>query len=207
MPFGECEWLLDPRRAMVNESLRWLIISDLHLGKARHFQRSGIPVPASMTQTDLDRLASLIKDHQPDRVVLLGDLFHSDENRDWAIFAEFVKDHFPLHFTLVQGNHDILDRERYEEGGLELVNEIIDPHFIMRHEPGGDGELPLIAGHLHPGIRLRGRARQSMRLPCFYIQEKTFILPAFGRFTGTALIHPQKNDRIIAIAENGLVEL
>ena len=37
-----------------------LILSDLHIGKAAHFQKSGIPIPKDVLTTDLERLKQLI---------------------------------------------------------------------------------------------------------------------------------------------------
>ena len=55
-----------------------------------------------------------------------------------------------------------------------------------------------LAGHVHPSIKLRGKARQSLRLPCFYFSDQNGLLPAFGKFTGTAIIRPKKTDQIFA---------
>ena len=44
----------------------------------------------------------------------------------------------------------------------------------------------VLAGHLHPGVRLHGPGRQSVRLPCFAFGRNAALLPAFSEFTGTA---------------------
>jgi hypothetical protein len=46
-----------------------------------------------------------------------------------------------------------------------------------------------------------------MTLPCFYFGKDQGILPAFGSFTGMALIAPQKDDRIFVIAENKIQQI
>ena len=41
-----------------------------------------------------------------------------------------------------------------------------------------------ISGHIHPGVLLRGHAKQAMKLPCFAMNERQLVLPAFSLFTG-----------------------
>ncbi len=89
---------------------------------------------------------------------------------------------------LVLGNHDVLEAADYSFLQLHTVPLAIPP-FILTHEPlpaNHPTELYNLCGHIHPGITLRGRARQSVKAPCFYFGERVGILPAFGNFTGMA---------------------
>src|SRR5688500_16494176 len=43
----------------------------------------------------------------------------------------------------------------------------------------------IFSGHIHPGISIRGLAKQSLHFPCFYFTDNYCVLPAFSRFTGT----------------------
>ena len=81
---------------------------DVHLGKAATFRAHDCPVPEGVTQADLARLSALIHRHDPDHLVLLGDLFHAREAlhqaalqplREWRAGCR-------LALTLVRGNHD-----------------------------------------------------------------------------------------------------
>ena len=65
----------------------------------------------------------------------------------------------------------------------------------------------VIAGHLHPAVRLSGRGDDSLRLPCFWWRERLAILPAFGEFTGGATIAREAGDRVVAVAERRLYEI
>jgi metallophosphoesterase superfamily enzyme len=58
------------------------------------------------------------------------------------------------------------------------------------------------AGHIHPGVSLRGKGRQALTLPCFYFGTNQAYLPAFGKFTGLARITPCKDDRVYVVAED-----
>jgi uncharacterized protein len=64
-----------------------------------------------------------------------------------------------------------------------------------------------ISGHIHPGIRIGGIAKQALRFPCFYFAEQFAVLPAFSRFTGLALIQPKQNENVFAIVENKLLQI
>jgi metallophosphoesterase superfamily enzyme len=67
---------------------------------------------------------------------------------------------------------------------------------------GGPARLTL-AGHLHPVARISGRGRDSLRLPCFVIDGRQIVLPAFGEFAGGSLVWPENGRRIILVAQTG----
>src|SRR3989344_3761432 len=54
------------------------------------------------------------------------------------------------------------------------------------HHPQAVAGHTVLAGRLHPTLRLRGPARDALRAPCFGWGDGQLILPAFGAFTGTA---------------------
>ena len=57
---------LMPEKAMFWPTRKTLIIADVHLGKAMHFRRAGIPVPGGVEQLNLQRLEDLILSTRPD---------------------------------------------------------------------------------------------------------------------------------------------
>ena len=63
------------------------------------------------------------------------------------------------------------------------------------------------SGHIHPGISIRGMAKQSLHFPCFYFADNYCVLPAFSRFTGTHGIDPQKGENVFAIVENQIMQV
>ena len=80
---GEVLHLL-PDGAVWWASVRTLWLSDLHLGKAAHFRPHGVPSGSEPTLATLHRLRAQLQALQPAGVLLLGDLFHSDINREWS---------------------------------------------------------------------------------------------------------------------------
>jgi DNA ligase-associated metallophosphoesterase len=180
---GEEMWLL-AQKALYRPTLGQLIISDVHLGKTAHFRKAGIPLPQQGQWKDIDRIDYLIKQLQPASVLFLGDLFHSDYNREWLHFKALLASHPSLQFILVEGNHDILQDSHYNMSNLHTAEFIEEGRLLFTHYPV---EAPLqlnICGHIHPGITLGGLAKQSISLPCFFHSAEHFILPAFGSLTG-----------------------
>jgi metallophosphoesterase superfamily enzyme len=61
-----------------------------------------------------------------------------------------------------------------------------DAPVLACHHPQAVAGHTVIAGHMHPTLRLRGPGRDTMRTPCFGWGEGQLVLPAFGAFTGTS---------------------
>ena len=195
-----------PEKGIFWEEKNYLILADLHLGKAGHFRKSGIPISDLIHSKDILILVKLIAKFKPQQVIFLGDLFHSDHNQGWEVFKRWIKSKAPLPFKLVLGNHDVLDESSYRISNLEVMEKLSLHPFDLTHIPE-ETELYNLAGHIHPAVRLTGKGRQSLRLPCFYFGKKNGLLPAFGNFTGTAKINIDKTDAVFAIADNKVVRV
>jgi DNA ligase-associated metallophosphoesterase len=198
---GQQLWL-SPHRCLYWEEERSLILSDLHFGKTGHFRKAGIAVPQSVYREDLLRLLSLIQYFQPKQLLIVGDLFHSLENKELDLFLRWRDDFPDLGFRLVLGNHDILRADWYVKAGI-VVNEGVlgmgGFAFVHDIEDAEESGPYYFSGHLHPGIRINGMGKQSLQFPCFYFGGEYAILPAFGRFTGTVSIDPGAESNVFAI--------
>lgn len=205
---------LSAERAIYWEDTRSLILSDLHLGKGGHFRRSGIAIPGSVNQNDLHRLFQLIQHFQPARILIVGDMFHSSTNAEVEHFARWRDDLPSIDFHLILGNHDILPEAQYRQMSLKTsVGLLEEKPFGFIHEndalPSGEEQSTgyYFTGHLHPGILLKGAGKQSLRFPCFHFGTDQCVLPAFGGFTGLALISPKPGDAVFAIVEKQLMRI
>jgi DNA ligase-associated metallophosphoesterase len=196
--------VLHAEKAIYWPGRRMLIIADLHLGKGHHFRKSGIPVPGTLDLENLRRIRNLISEFDPEEVLFLGDLFHSSYNESWQEVKALTSENPKCNFTLVQGNHDIMDENVYQHADILLFdgNLIIDP-FIFSHHPLSEieGGFYNIAGHIHPAARLIHSGKQSLTFPCFHIGMDQAILPAFGEFTGMHVLPVKNSDRIYIICE------
>jgi len=200
--------ILSPEKALFWEQEKTLVVSDVHLGKSGHFRKHGIAVPQQVNSGNLERLSLLINQTRPDRLIFLGDLFHSEYNREWNEFVRWRWNYNELSIWLTTGNHDILNRQQYESLNLVLIEQLIHPPFLFRHEPVTDlfedGLYP-VCGHIHPAVKLKGKGRQRVTLPCFYFSDTHALLPAFGNFTGTHKIKPGKHSNVFAVSEGEIL--
>ena len=196
------ELLLSPERVVYWPAHQMLIVSDLHLGKAGHFRKHGIAVPASVHHHDLYTLTMVKNQFGARHIVFLGDLFHSEPNAQWRQLEDWVTNYGQERMTLVRGNHDILPDRLYEDLGMEVVDELHVGPFHFTHEEELKEATYNISGHLHPGVRLRGLAKQGLRIPCFYFRPENAYMPAFGKFTGLYTLRKRKQDKAFGIAEN-----
>jgi len=184
------------------------LLSDLHLGKVTHFRKAGIAVPQAAAEDTLLRLEVLCNSFELERVLLLGDLFHSDHNHEWLDFQSFVARYHFIKFELVMGNHDLFSTKEYTAAGLVCHTELLDePPFTFTHDRFHDSEYFNIYGHIHPAVRLFGKAKQAIRLPCYFFRRQEAILPAFGTFTGNHTLKYGLEDNIFVIAESEVIKV
>ena len=202
-------FILSPLKAVFLPDSGQLVLSDLHVGKAAHFRRHGIPVTAEVMQADLQRLSRLIKEFDPVQLVVVGDMFHHSHNADVAGFGLWRKAFHHLPFLLVAGNHDKLTTAHYAGMQIEVCNKFTNEPFCFVHEkPKPEDGKYFISGHVHPGITLTGRARQHVRIPCFVVGKNYLILPAFSNFTGLdtlSTVHSEAD--VFAIVNNRLIKV
>ncbi len=198
-----------PEKAVWIESLRILLLADLHFGKASHFRKAGIPIPEQVHDLDYKRLEKLVRKHSPTHTYFLGDLFHSTWNEQWEDLLSFLGQFPETTFHLVLGNHDILPTAHYQNSRLQVHQKpIILESLLLSHEPKpAPNGLLNICGHIHPGILLKGKAKQSVRIPCFHYTADSLVLPSFGNFTGLFLIDGKKTDFIWGIAEERVIPI
>lgn len=199
--------VLHAHRALYWPRMRWVVVSDLHLGKAAHFRKAGVPLPEGQDVATLARLDGVIREFAPERVLILGDLFHSSHNKAWALFHSWAM-HQTCALQLVFGNHDILADRRYMEAGVGITAGSLEVGpFLFAHEPEPQRGQYVIGGHVHPGISLRGRARQHMRLPCFTFGPDLGVLPAFGLSTGLFTILPGPTQYVFACTPGSVIDV
>ncbi|GAB4188943.1 MAG: ligase-associated DNA damage response endonuclease PdeM [Wenzhouxiangellaceae bacterium] len=196
------------QRALWWPERRTLIVADLHWGKDTVFRQSGLAVPEGTLAADLQRLDELITRYQAERLLILGDLVHSAPTVEdsWAqSIARWRRRHQALTIAVVNGNHDRRLGPWLNEWGMQDMGASCrEAPFVWRHEPSVSDDGYVIAGHLHPAVAVRiGRRRQ--RLPVFWFGPDYAVLPAFGSFTGQALIQGTAQDRIYAVVNQRVV--
>ncbi len=188
------------------EEQQALLISDVHLGKVGHFRKHGLAIPSLAIAENFNRLDEVVGLFQPEKIIFLGDLFHSDINNEWKFFCDWVNK-TKVEIMLVEGNHDIISGEHYCHLDIVIYPKLIIGSFLLTHHPTEDVQLFNFCGHIHPGIKLKDLGRQALKLSCFFRKENQMILPAFGEFTGNYFMRPDANDKVYAIAGNEVIRV
>lgn len=208
---GDEHVIMSAERTLFWENESTLIVADLHVGKTGHFRKAGIGVPQQVYKDDLHRLLAQILFFKARRLIIVGDLTHSSANKEMDLFRKWRKDFPSLDVHLVKGNHDILEEKWYSEADISVsVGDYSIRQFHFVHDiltagiKAGKGQYSF-SGHLHPGISIKGKGRQSLHFPCFYFTKKYCVLPAFSRFTGTYRVVPQEGEKAFAIIEKEII--
>ena len=89
---------LTNQRALFWKKQKSLILSDLHIGKTAHFRKAGIPIPSAILDNDLNRLQSLIDYFDVEIILVVGDLFHAENNTDIDQFQKFIQHNKNINF-------------------------------------------------------------------------------------------------------------
>ncbi len=198
---------------LADKALYWpagqaLLIADIHFGKAAAYRALGQPVPSGTTRDNLQRLDTLLARHGCRQLIFLGDFLHARHARTQATLAALQawrERHGELEILLIRGNHD---RSAGDPPATLNIRVVAEPYllgpFALQHEPTPHPSHPVLAGHVHPVCLLRGRARQRLRLPCFSLDERLCLLPAFGAFTGGMQVDAAPGRRLYALADGGV---
>ncbi|APX89384.1 metallophosphoesterase [Brevirhabdus pacifica] len=191
-------------RALPSGGLWWpgadlLCVSDLHLGKAERMARRGGPMlPPYEVRDTLGRLEQDLAATGAGTVICLGDSFddldaaHALPPAERAWLERLVA---PRRWIWAEGNHD---PDPVPFGGSHAA-EVLRAPLVFRHiarPPGGDGAgtpdsggaLAEVSGHYHPKARVNLRSQRITR-PCFLLDRKRLILPAYGTYTGGLFSH------------------
>jgi DNA ligase-associated metallophosphoesterase len=173
-----------PQRAVWCNETRSLFIADVHVGKTGHFRQAGIPIPQSVQHRDLERLQQLITTTAAHEVWILGDVVHDRPNSDWNGFTQLLSTLPQLQWHIILGNHDRKHAQALQHPNIQWHFEPTPWNGILLcHEPQ-PLTLPFLCGHGHPGVLLKGKGRQSQRVPAFIHWPFMLMLPAFTQFSG-----------------------
>lgn len=148
-----------------------LVVSDLHLGLEYELLRGGISIP-SQTGKILQKLKESLAEIEPDRILLLGDVKHNVPMTSWQERKEvpaFLKALAgEVKVDIVPGNHDVsladlapLGTRVHPSSGL-LLDGIGYFHGHTWPDKALLGAELLVAGHIHPAVRLRDPLKHGL---------------------------------------------
>lgn len=214
LDWGGQTWRLRPDRSMHWFDQNTLILADPHFGKAEHFRGAGIPVPRGTTRHNLERLDVALDASRADRLIVVGDFFHSRGGVTEGLIEQLVgwrQRWGGLEVINVRGNHDRQAGDPPPEVGVACVvgpwRDPRHPGVAYAHEPAVVSNAVTLCGHLHPAVMLEGRGKSRLRAACFHFQTRSAVLPAFGAFTGMKVIRPRRGDRVFAVGPADVAEV
>ena len=174
-----------PSRALFLPETKELLICDIHLGKAEYFQQNGIPLTNNSDENNFSRIKNIVKKFSPEKLIILGDLFHSKFSIDKTLQKKVddLPELLKTNVELVLGNHDI---------GCKIKNlKVFDikkiKNIILSHEPINlvNNKTFNICGHYHPKLYLKNKGdKLSFRCFAMDMKKNTLYMPAFGDLTG-----------------------
>ena len=188
---------------------RVLVAADLHLGLEHELWLGGVSIP-SQTEKILARLLAFLAEIKPDRLLLLGDVKHNvprtswQEKREIPEFLRRLCARVPV--EIVPGNHDSNLADMAPQGARLRPSSgfVLDGVGYFHGHTWPDEKVvrakSLVAGHLHPALRLPDPVGRSPSRPVwartrlmsaaveehygFAAEGEIIIAPAFNMLCG-----------------------
>jgi putative SbcD/Mre11-related phosphoesterase len=194
---------------LVEGKQRILVAADLHLGLEYELLLGGVSIP-SQTEMLLERLLGYLAEIKPDRLLLLGDIKHNVPRTSWQEKKEvpvFLRSlSAAVKVEIIPGNHDsnLADIAPSGVRGRSSAGHVLDGVGYFHGHTWPDEKVMradlIVAGHLHPAIKLRDPLANSptwpvwarARLSSLIVQEhygfscetEIIIAPAFNHLCG-----------------------
>ena len=159
---------------VVERKLKVLVAADIHLGLEHELWLCGVSIP-SRTDRLLEQLKGILLEVDPDRLVLLGDTKHNVPRTSWQeqkevpSFLESLSKEVQV--DLVPGNHDggLADLAPPGTRVMPSSGYVLDGVGYFHGHTWPDPKLfssdILVAGHIHPAIKLRDSLGHSVNRP------------------------------------------
>jgi len=209
LKFANQNLVLTNQRALFWETQNALVLSDLHIGKSATFRKNGIPISQSVLIEDLQRLKALIEHFKAEKLIIVGDLFHAEINKDIDYFKDWLLQFDNLKLQLIIGNHDRLTETLYEDLNIDIFKPSLKlgPITFVHDLNACEEDEFYISGHIHPGYVLKGKGKQFIKLPCYQVFDNHIVLPAFSKFTGLNTNKTDKKCTNIVFTEDAIFKI
>jgi metallophosphoesterase superfamily enzyme len=175
--------LLDSRLALFHQEQKWLALADLHFGFELSQRMAGNLFPLWGMQSIETRLRELLRDYQPSKLILVGDLVH-DKSGAHEFFSLITRLREQWDLILIAGNHDAEIKRRaskFNHFDLELQDSFTTGRF-----------------EFHPAATLRDGAGLHLKFPALVQETRCWILPAFSPWAAGTKWEERKRSRIWA---------
>jgi metallophosphoesterase superfamily enzyme len=150
-----------------------------------------------------DRLAELMDEYEPQRLIILGDLVHDKSAAREA--AQLMRNLATrCEIVVVAGNHD-----RQLRGHVEMVESLRTDGFHFHHGhwvADAPGRTQII-GHHHPAAVITDGAGLRLKCPAFVQQASCWIMPAFSPWASGTRWRPDESSRVWLCTEDRVFPL
>lgn len=194
---------------LVEGEQRILVAADLHLGLEFELWLGGVSIP-SQTPKILARLRQHLEEIRPDRLLLLGDVKHNVPKTSWQErreIPEFLRAlSRDVKVEIVPGNHDsnLADMAPLGVQIRPSSGYVLDGVGYFHGHTWPDEKVMraglLVAGHLHPAVRLKEPIGSALTRPVWArapllpdvvqkqygiaAEAELIIVPAFNELCG-----------------------
>lgn len=203
--------LLNEPALVVENTIKALVIADIHLGIEWDLYSSGISIPSQIEKRKR-RICNYIKEVNPGRIVLLGDIKHNIPRTSWQERQEvpgFLKDLAACApVDIVPGNHDgdieylvpgnvtvhdmrgfVLDGVGYFHGHTWPNRELLAaPYVVMSHNHPAIRFTDSLGHGFSEPVWIRTRFIEKAILEHYgdmkWADPEVIIMPAFNELSG-----------------------
>jgi len=170
----------DDRALVLGETL---VVADCHVGRGTGGE---LEFPVGSGTDMVERFRDLLERHDPEEVVVAGDLLHSFQTvpRTVETTVAGLKSagrETGARIVVTPGNHDTMLSSVWD-GATEREYRVGDTLVLHGHEPPESEADRYVVGHDHPTIEIEGQRR-----PCYLVGERQYrdsevlMLPSFNR--------------------------
>ncbi len=158
-----------------------LILGDLHLEKSSYYAKNGNFLPPYDSIETLSKLKKKLIKYNINKVILLGDIFHDAfgikrlKYEASNILKKICKNYEVI---WIIGNHDSDYAPKNVQKLLFYYFRGITFNHISKKETNYE-----ISAHYHPKVDFTIRGKKISK-PCFLVDKKKIIIPAYGAYTG-----------------------
>ena len=160
-----------------------LVVADLHVGRGTGGE---LEFPVGSGTDMVERFRDLIERHEPDEVVIAGDLLHSFQTvprtvEDTVTGLNAACREAGARLVVTPGNHDTM-LDSVWDGPTTAEYRVGDSLLLHGHEPPESEADRYVVGHDHPTIEIEGQRR-----PCYLVGEGQYrgsdvvMLPSFNK--------------------------
>lgn len=205
------EFQLSANRAIYWPKRKTVIIADPHFGQNPSGGGKDVPGQLALLRSDLRRLSATLDQFASRRLVILGNFLdeHAPGNRPCVTaFAKWREELCKVEIILVRGNADSVLGDPPSEWNIECLQPpFFDSGLLFHHEAPGRPVGPVMAGHAHPSVPMRGCCGERVRVPCFWFREKIALVPAFGGWAESRIVRPHPGDAVVLVGPDELVRV